>query len=196
MLSHAQLAPLDISDSIPVSFTDLTGAASATGTGNSELALWALNDWSRALDGRFEFHIVDAQSDALVRLRFVPPGGGQYGEMRSIEVDGRRGALVFVRPDTQALGPEIAGRAAGDPLFRDAIVYLTCLHELGHALGLAHSAQYADIMYAFGFGGDIEEYFMRFRRNLMTREDIAANSGLSQSDRARVRALYLLEETQ
>ena len=57
-------------------------------------------------------------------------------------------------------------RARLDALFRDTIVYLTCLHELGHALGLAHTADFADVMYFFGFGGDITEFFGRYRRTL------------------------------
>jgi len=74
----------------------------------------------------------------------------------------------------------------GDRLLRDAIVYLTCLHETGHALGLSHTAVFADIMYSFQYGGDIEEYFGRYRRKLETRGDIAKNSGMSGADRARV----------
>lgn len=193
---------LDVSESIPVSITDMTEDSSAAGPDDAQLARWALLDWSRALDGRLRFHIVEAEEDALVRVRFVPPSGGQYlfandlggggiiGEMFSISVDGRRGAVVFVRPDTQALGPVIAGRATRDPLFRETVVYLTCLHELGHALGLGHTAEYADIMYALGDGGDIEEYFMRYRRNLSDRSDIEGETGLSRSDRAHIRALY------
>jgi hypothetical protein len=71
-----------------------------------------------------------------------------------------------------------------DPLLRDAIVYLTCVHETGHALGLEHTADFADIMYNFQFGGDIEEYFGRYRRLLGTREDIRKNAGMSPADRA------------
>ena len=57
-------------------------------------------------------------------------------------------------------------------------MYLTCLHELGHALGLSHTAAYADIMYAFGYGGDIPAFFGRYRYALKTRDDIAKVSGL------------------
>ena len=46
-----------------------------------------------------------------------------------------------------------------DKLLRDAIVYLTCLHETGHALGLQHTDAFADIMYSFQYGGDIDGIF-------------------------------------
>ena len=118
-----------------------------------------------------------SEDEALVRLYWAPAAGGQYGEMRPLEVDGRRGAAVYIRPDTAALGDEIATRARLDALFRDTIVYLTCLHELGHALGLAHTADFADVMYFFGFGGDIGEFFGRYRRTLRERDDIRALVG-------------------
>ncbi len=76
--------------------------------------------------------------------------------------------------------------AAGDTkdlLMRDTIVYLTCLHESGHALGLSHTNQFDDIMFSFQYGGDIPEYFARYRRKLTRREDIRKNSGLSPADR-------------
>jgi hypothetical protein len=193
--ADALFAPLDTSESVAVSIVDMTADPDARGADDAELAIWALEDWSRALDGTLRFHVVENEDDALIRIRFVPPGGGQYGEMVQLQVDGRRGAAVFVRPDTQALGPVIARRAGSDSLFRDSIVYLTCVHELGHALGLAHTAEYADIMYAFGFGGDIEEYFMRYRRRIETRSDIRRRTGLSESDRTRVRALYGIGKT-
>ena len=105
-------------------------------------------------------------------------------------VEGRRGAAVFIRPDTDALGEEIGQRARDDSLFRDTIVYLTCLHELGHALGLSHTSNYADIMYFFGFGGDIPGFFSRYRDRLRSRSDIAAVAGLSEDDLVRLEALY------
>ena len=105
-------------------------------------------------------------------------------------MDGRRGAEVFIRPNTDALGQEIGQRARTDSLFRDTVVYLTCLHELGHALGLSHTSNYNDIMYFFGFGGDIPGFFERYRNQLQSRQDIANFAGLSNGDLQRLEALY------
>ena len=110
--------------------------------------------------------------------------------MRPLVVGGRGGAAVYIRPDMDGLGPEIAQRARRDDLLRETIVYLTCLHELGHALGLAHTAAFDDIMYFFGYGGDIVEFFGRYRRQLRSRGDIARVAGLSDADIKRLRALY------
>src|SRR5204863_2403796 len=84
---------------------------------------------------------------AVVRLYWAESNEGQYGEMRPLIVGGRRGAAVYIRPDTDSLGEDIARRARADALLRDSIVYLTCVHELGHALGLTHTSDFRDIMY-------------------------------------------------
>jgi hypothetical protein len=154
-----------------------------------DLAVWALKQWERALTGALHFE-PSAENDAMVRMFWVPAGAGRYGEMRAFQSGALRGAAVFIRPDTEALAPAIAAAARQDPLMRDTVVYLTCLHELGHALGLEHTSAYADIMYFFGYGGDIPGFFNRYRLQLHTRSDIATTSGLSASDIARVRALY------
>ena len=91
-----------------------------------------------------------------------------------IDVNGRHGSQIYIVNTTQ----RDQRRSAAD-----TIVYLTCLHESGHALGLQHTDQFADIMFYFGYGGDIFEYFGRYLRKLTVREDIRKNPGLSPADR-------------
>jgi hypothetical protein len=160
--------------------------------GDRELALWAFQAWQRSAGKGLRFEAA-VESSALIQLRWAEPGGGEYGETQPLIVHGRRGAVVFIRPDVEALGPDIARHAGADDLLRDSIVYLTCVHELGHAVGLEHTRDFRDIMYFFGYGGDVAEYFGRYRAQIHTRNDIAAVSGLSDADVARVRAIYVQE---
>ena len=112
---------------------------------------------------------------ARLRLVWALPTEGLYGETVPIVVNGQRGSQINIR---------IEDGGTRDALLRATIVYLTCLHESGHALGLPHTRGFADIMYSFQYGGDIAEYFGRYRRKLAVREDIRKNSGISADDRA------------
>ena len=180
--------PLDTDGAITFFIAD-GEAGSGYLPADRDLASWALKAWERSANGVLRFEPAP-EAAALLRVYFVPANFGQYGEMRPLLVDGRRGAAVFIRPDTDALGPEIGLGAREDPMLRDTIVYLTCLHELGHALGLIHTSDFADVMYFFGFGGDIPRFFGRYREQLSSRDDIADVAGLSDGDLAQLRELY------
>jgi len=146
-----------------------------------ELAEWALEAWQTATAGKLAFQKSADIESAQIRVYWANGNQGLYGEARPIVVNGIRGAAVYVLPPAET---------RQDPLLRDTIVYLTCLHETGHALGLAHTAAFADIMYSFQYGGDIREYFGRYRRLLSAREDIRKHGGMSDDDRKRLLELY------
>lgn len=144
-----------------------------------ELADWAFQAWQHASGKSLQLSRVEDLRKAHIRVYWAGAREGVYGEARPIMVEGKQGAEVYVRP----------AAAMSDRLLRETVVYLTCLHETGHALGLAHTANFADIMYNFQFGGDIAEYFGRYRRKLNKHQDIQEQSGMSDGDRKRLLAI-------
>jgi hypothetical protein len=153
------------------------------------LAEWALEAWARQSDPPLTLEAAPADQASIrvhwvasIRVHWVRADEGLYGEARVGVIDGRPVADVYIRADIMGLGPDIELEAERDPLFRDAIVYLTCVHEIGHAFGLRHTASFADIMYTFQFGGDFVEYFQRFRRQVDGWEDIRTASPFSPAD--------------
>jgi hypothetical protein len=156
-------------------------AESGCHAGDPELARWAFEAWQAASGGALRLEAAPKLANAHIRLFWANGRDGLYGEARPIMVEGVRGAEVYVLP---------AQSQSGDPLLRDAILYLTCVHETGHALGLRHTAAFADIMYSFQYGGDIEEYFGRYRRLLGARTDIRKHAGMSEADRKQLGELW------
>ena len=151
--------------------------------GDPELAAWALEAWQSASNGALRLLRTEKRESAHIRVLWANGNSGLYGEARPILVDGIEGAEVYVLP-------AMAREGGGDALLRETIVYLTCLHETGHALGLPHTAAFADIMYSFQHGGDIAEYFGRYRRQLQVRSDIRKHPGISPADRKQLQALW------
>jgi hypothetical protein len=156
---------------IPYWIEPCTNPETACVAGDPQLARWALTAWETASKGRLHFIETKDREAAQIQVVWATPASGLYGETV--------GKVVNIR---------IAAEGVKDPLLRETIVYLTCLHEEGHALGLEHTSNFDDIMYTFQYGGNIPEYFARYRRKLSTRDDIRKNSGLSSNDRARVAA--------
>ena len=160
-----------------------TDPGSGCRPGDPELAQWAMEAWQAAAAGHLTLAKSADREKAHIRVFWSGGREGLYGEARPILVEGVRGAEVYVLPPAETPGDK-------DALMRDAIVYLTCLHETGHALGLPHTAAFADIMYSFQYGGDIPEYFGRYRRLLSSRADIRKHSGMSGADRRRLIEAY------
>jgi hypothetical protein len=144
--------------------------------GDPELAQWAMTAWQAASGGRLTLERSEAKETAQIRVNWTGGLVGLYGEARRMMVDGKRGAEVYV---------VVPAERMADDLMRETVVYLTCVHETGHALGLEHTAEFADIMYSFQYGGDITEYFARYRRKLKARADIRKHAGMSDADRKR-----------
>jgi hypothetical protein len=155
-----------------------------------KLAELALSAWARESGGKLKFVPASQSPNALIRIRWISAEGGLYGETQRVTVNGEPGAIVNVSPSVSGLGEPISTAAFRDRLLRDTIVYLTCVHEIGHAIGLQHTRNFADIMYSFAYGGDFVEYFSRYRRQIKSRADIARFSGLSQSDVSVLKSLY------
>ncbi len=143
-----------------------------------ELVVWALDAWSRASRGSLQFHPELEKDRAQFRFHWAGNKGGLYGEAVPFDVNGVHHAEIFLRPSVTR---------TSDPLLRDVIVYLTSLHESGHALKLGHTRQFDDIMYNFQHGGDLEEYFNRYRRKIRDRKEIHMLGGYSPADVRRLR---------
>ena len=148
-----------------------------------ELAQWALEAWQSASGGAIRLERASKVERAHIRVYWADAQSGLYGEANPILVDGVRGAEVYI-------APAAARGDSPDPLLRETIVYLTCLHETGHALGLPHTAAFDDIMYNFRYGGDIDEYFGRYRRLLATRDDIRLHAAISPADRKQLLTIW------
>ena len=188
-LFRSSLGILDARQPIPVYIEDGKGVQGYRDS-DPELARMALDAWSRESSGKLKFTEAKEREGALIRLRWISPAEGLYGETQRVDVKGKPGAIVNVMPQVSAQGEPLASRAVQDTLLRDTIVYLTCVHELGHAAGLGHTSKFEDIMYYFGYGGDILQYFMRYRNQLHSRADIAKHSGLSAADIETLHLLY------
>jgi hypothetical protein len=147
----------------------------------------AMQTWTKAAAGAFTLRRTFVSLDAGIRIYFNG-AGGNYGETRP-RID--PGTSLINSADV-AIAADAPIEVAVDATARDIIVYLTALHELGHALGLEHTTNFDDIMYLFRQPGDGQRYFGNYRKLLRSADDIgsAMATGLSAHDLATLHQLY------
>ena len=151
--------------------------------GASALIDRAMKNWSDASAGQLTLVRAADRAAAAIRITFVA-SDGIYGEAAP-RVDPATGFITQADVLINSAVPD-------DPLDATIVVYLTALHEIGHAIGLPHSDTFRAIMYRFRRADDGERYFGAYRRKLRAAADVgsAAATGIDEEDRTALRSLY------
>ena len=143
----------------------------------------AMKNWSDASNGQLTLVKSATRADAAIRIVFVS-SDHVYGEAAP-RLDPKTGFIAQADIAINSAVPD-------DPLDARIVVYLTALHELGHAIGLPHSDTFSAIMYRFRRPDDGRRFFGAFRQKVRSADDIgsARATGLSDQDISALADLY------
>jgi len=142
----------------------------------------AMKNWSDASNGQLTLIKAAVRADAAIRIVFVS-SDHVYGEAAP-RVDPKTGFIAQADVAINSAVPD-------DPLDARIVVYLTALHELGHAIGLPHSDTFNAIMYRFRRADDGERYFGAYRRAIRSVDDVGVSaSHLDPEDVRILQGLY------
>jgi hypothetical protein len=157
--------------------------ASRAPSGAATLVERAMKTWTDASDGRLTLVRAKTRDEAAIRIFFVQ-SDTNYGEAAP-RVDPATGFIARADVAINAAVPD-------NPMDARIIVYLTALHELGHALGLAHSDTFSAIMYRFRRADDGARYFGAYRSKVRSLDEVGlpAATGLDPEDIKALRNLY------
>lgn len=138
-----------------------------------KLAQSAADEWSSATDGHLKFEVTDKIENAQIRCVWTAKkrhhswaGGEERVVTDKSQTPQYSEAFIYLNNNYQV---------------PSASSYSTCLHELGHALGLNHSSQVADIMY---HTQDKEQWGKSWYRPTVT------TPKLSRNDIRNIRQIY------
>ena len=187
LIAQLTAAPLDVARDRPhwapgarvAVWIDLTRAP----LGAAALVERAMKNWSDASSGQLTLVRVNTRAEAAIRILFVQ-SDTNYGEAAP-RVDPSSGFIARADVAINAAVPD-------DLMDARIIVYLTALHEIGHALGLAHSDTFSAIMYRFRRADDGARYFGAYRNLVRSLEDVGSvrATGLDPEDITALRRLY------